>query len=62
MFVIENKFYTIIILGKYYLVDLGYPNEYGYLGPFIITMYNGTYIWSLEEKVENPAKHASVSL
>ena len=23
-----------MLLGKYYLVDVGYPNEYGYLGPY----------------------------
>ena len=23
-----------VIIGKYYLVDVGYPNEYGYLGPY----------------------------
>jgi hypothetical protein len=24
----------LLFAGKYYLVDAGYPNEYGYLGPY----------------------------
>jgi hypothetical protein len=24
----------LFFAGKYYLVDAGYPNEYGYLGPY----------------------------
>ena len=24
----------LLFAGKYYLVDVGYPNEYGYLGPY----------------------------
>jgi hypothetical protein len=23
-----------LIAGKYYLIDVGYPNEYGYLDPY----------------------------
>jgi hypothetical protein len=26
--------------GKYYLVDAGYPNKYGYLGPYKGERYN----------------------
>jgi hypothetical protein len=24
----------LLFAGKYYVVDAGYPNEYGYLGPY----------------------------
>ena len=27
-------YYHYLVAGKYYLVDSGYPNEYGYLGPY----------------------------
>jgi hypothetical protein len=29
-----------LFAGKYYLVDAGYPNEYGYLGPYKGEMYH----------------------
>ncbi|KAJ6855126.1 protein ALP1-like [Populus alba x Populus x berolinensis] len=32
--VVSTCNYNVIFLGKYYLVDAGYPNEYGYLGPY----------------------------
>jgi hypothetical protein len=33
-FVIFNLKQLYIFSGKYYLVDSGYPNEYGFLGPY----------------------------
>jgi len=27
-------YYHYLVVGEYYLVDSGYPNEYGYLGPY----------------------------
>ena len=29
-----------LFVGKYYLVNAGYPNEYGYLGPYKGEMYH----------------------
>jgi hypothetical protein len=28
------------IVGKYYLIDAGYPNEYGYLDPYKCEKYH----------------------
>jgi len=28
------KITMLFFIGKYYLVDVRYPNEYGYLGPY----------------------------
>jgi hypothetical protein len=42
------KFYIIFLLviaGKYYLVDVGYPNEYGYLGPYKGERYHFQDFW-----------------
>ena len=42
------KFYIIFLLviaGKYYLVDVGHPNEYGYLGPYKGERYHFQDFW-----------------
>jgi len=40
VFVIFNLKQLYVFPGKYYLVDSGYPNEYGFLGPYRCHRYH----------------------